>query len=161
MRTKGTAAELEMRRRIAGRLLLQGKKLQEVADAVAASMSSVKRWKKAVQEGGLDALAAKPQPGREPKLDEEQKAQLVETLLEGPIEAGYRTALWTCGRVAEVIQKRFHVNYHPCHVWKILRGLGWSCQKPEQKAREQDEKEVRRWRAVEWPRIKRGHGKTS
>ena len=152
---------MEVRRRIAGRMLLQGKKLAEVAEAVGVSMSSVKRWKKAVRRGGLDALRAKPIPGRPPRLKERQRRQLVKTLSAGPLKSGYSTDLWTCARVAEVIERRFGVRFHPGHVWKLLRGLGWSCQKPEQRARERDEQAIRRWRKRDWPRIKKEHRKAS
>ena len=64
------------------------------------------------------------------------------------------TDLWTCARVAKVIRKTFDVEYHPSHVWKLLRSFGFTCQKPEQDAREQDPDEVRRWIEEEWPRIK-------
>jgi transposase len=49
----------------------------------------------------------------------------------------------------------FGVEYHPGHVWKILRGMAWSCQKPERRARERDEDAIRRWRQEDWPRIKK------
>jgi len=55
--------------------------------------------------------------------------------------------------VAEVIAKKFGVAYHPDHVWKILRSLGWTCQKPEQRARERDEAAIRQWREAQWPGI--------
>jgi transposase len=147
---------LEIRRRIGGRLLLQGKKLREVADACDVDISSVKRWKERVRHAGLEALAATQQPGREAKLNDAQRAKLVEILLAGPVNAGYLNDLWTCGRVAEVIERRFGIQYHLAHVWKILRRLGFSCQKPEQKAREQDEGKVCRWRRYQWPTLKRG-----
>jgi transposase len=160
MRPKGSAAELEARRRLAGRLLLEGRKIGEVAQIVAASESSVRRWCQAVQKGGFEALKAKPHPGPKPRLNEKQKQRLVKILLAGPRQAGYRTDLWTCPRVAEVVAKKFHVKYHPAHVWKLLRSLGWRCQKPEQRARERNEAAIRRWRRQEWPRIKRGHSVT-
>ncbi len=156
MRLKGSAAELETRRRLAGRLLLEGRKIDEVVQIVAASESSVRRWNRAVQKGGLEALKAKPHPGPKPRLNEKQKQRLVKTLLAGPCKAGYRTDLWTCPRVAEVIAKKFGVKYHPAHVWKVLRSLGWTPQKPEQRARERNEADIRRWRRQEWPRIKKG-----
>jgi len=93
-------------------------KLAEVADACDVGISSVKRWKEAVREGGLDALAVHDSPGREPKMDETQKEKLVRILLAGPLKAGYRNDLWTCARVAEVIERRFRVKYHLSHVWK-------------------------------------------
>lgn len=156
MRPKGTAAELEVRRRIAGRLLLKGRKVGEVAKIVDVSVSSAKRWKIAVSKGGLEALSSKPHPGRKPYLSTKQKKKLIEILLAGPLVAGYRTDLWTCPRVAEVIARKFGVDYHVDYVWQVLRDLGWSCQKPEQRARERDERAIRRWRKRDWPRIKKG-----
>jgi transposase len=161
MRTKGTAAELEVRRRIAGKLLLEGRSASEVAKIVDVSLSSAKRWRKAVLDGGIEALASKPHPGRRPYLDPRQKQRLVAILLAGPGKAGYKTDLWTCPRVAEVIARRFGVRYHVDHVWQVLHHLGWSCQKPEQRARERNEETIRRWRKYDWPRIKKGAASSS
>jgi transposase len=135
---------------------LEGKSISEVARLVKASKSSVKGWKDAVARAGLDALNAKPHPGRKPRLNRAQKKQLVRILLRGPLDAGYRTDLWTCERVAEVVERKLGVSYHPGHVWKSLRSLNWTCQRPEQRARERDEEAIERWRRKEWPRIKKG-----
>jgi transposase len=156
MRPKGSAAELQARRLLAGQLLLEGSDVDEVAEIVGASESSVRRWRRAVEKGGLEALLAKPHPGRKPRLDAKQKQRLIEILLAGPRKAGYSTDLWTCRRVAEVIAKKFQVKYHPDHVGKMLHDLGWTCQKPEQQAREADDAAIQRWRKRDWPRIKRG-----
>lgn len=155
MRPKGTALALEIRRRVAGRLLLEGESVQDVAELFEVSLTSVKRWKKAVLQGGLEALGAKSHPGPQPRLSEPQREQLKELLLAGPIAAGYANDLWTCPRVAQVIYKTFGVEYHTAHVWKVLRGLGFTCQKPEHKAREQDDEALRRWRRYKWPAIKK------
>jgi len=155
MRPKGSAQELEVRRQMAGKLLQEGKGVREVARLVGASPSSVSRWKQALEEGGTAALKAKPHPGRPPRLRPEQKEQLEQVLLEGPLAAGFSTDLWTLARVAKVIERRFGVKYHPGHVWYILRDMGWSCQKPERRARERDEDAIARWRWEDWPRIKK------
>lgn len=42
----------------------------------------------------------------------------------------------------------------PAHVWKSLRGCGWSCQKPERRTRERDEAATQRRLAVRWPDLK-------
>jgi transposase len=63
MRTKGTAAELEVRRRIAASLFGQKITLAEIAQLLDVSLSSVKRWKKALQHNGQAGLAAKQHPG--------------------------------------------------------------------------------------------------
>lgn len=42
-------------------------------------------------------------------------------------------------------------------VWRLLTGrLGWSLQRPRRQAVEGDGREIARWVAKEWPRIKRG-----
>lgn len=155
MRTKGTAAELEQRRRLALALLDQGMKGAQVARTLDVSRAAVTRWRQAYEKHGPAGLAAKPHPGARPRLSAAQRRRLARLLLKGPRRHGYRTELWTLGRVAEVIATTFGVEYHPCHVWKVLRGMGWSCQKPERRARERDEEAIRRWRQEDWPRIKK------
>jgi transposase len=155
MRPKGSAAELEVRRRLAGKLLSEGNGINPVARMVGASPSSVQRWKEAIDEGGMEALKAKPHPGRAARLSDRQKERLKAVLLAGPVAAGYLTDLWTCPRVAQIIERRFGVRYDPSHVWRILRSLRWSCQKPERRARERDEKAIERWHKEEWPGIKK------
>jgi len=76
-------------------------------------------------------------------------------LLEGPEKLGYETPLWTCARVAHLIDNEFGVAYHPGHVWKILDDPGWSGQRPVGRARERKEEEIRRWRRVRWPATKK------
>jgi transposase len=157
METKLTRMEMEARRLVAGRLLQQGKGVREVARLVGASPSSVSAWKAKLSKGGLDALRARKAPGAKPRLNARQRERLVKILLRGPRKSGYRNELWTCPRVAAVIEKVFGVKYHSAHVWRLLHDtLGWTCQKPEQRAREQDEEAIRRWRKQDWPRIKKG-----
>jgi hypothetical protein len=68
---------------------------------------------------------------------------------------GYKTDLWTLDRIARVIKQRFYIAYHPGHVWKILRALGWSCQKPERRAMQRDEAAIVHWKRYVWPQIRR------
>jgi transposase len=155
MRPKGSAKELEARRLVGGRLLQEGKGVREVARLTGASPSSVSRWKQDLEAGGLEALKAKAHPGRSARLTQDQKRALEQVLLKGPLAAGFSTDLWTLARVAEVIEREFGVKYHPGHVWYILRAMGWSCQKPERRARERDEEAIAKWRKEDWPRIKK------
>jgi len=143
---------------VAGQLLLDGNDVDYVAEFVGASLSSVKRWRRAVEEGGLEALKAKPHPGPVPRLNAKQKCQLLKILLAGARKAGYSNDWWTGRRVAEVVAKRFHVEYHPDYIGQMLHDLGWTCQMPEQKARESDVEAAERWRNKDWPRIKKGLG---
>ncbi|HET6427769.1 MAG TPA: IS630 family transposase [Phycisphaerae bacterium] len=155
MRPKGSAAELEQRRRLAISLLEQGMKPAHVAKAVGTSRASVTRWRQAWQDGGSEAVAAKPHPGKPPRLTVAQRRRLARLLLQGARKHGYSTDLWTLARVAEVIAVHFGVAYHPGHVWYVLRSMCWSNQKPERRARERDEQAIDQWRQQEWPRIKK------
>ena len=155
MRPKGSAAELEARRRRAVALLQDGKSNTEVAQLVGADLSSVKRWKRAVATGGLTALAAKPNRGRPPKLSLTQKDELKTIVCAGPRAVGLPSELWTCRRVGEVIFQRFGIQYHPDHVGRLLHALGFTQQKPQRRARERDEAAIEQWRKRDWPRIKK------
>jgi transposase len=155
MRPYGNPAALEARRRRAVALLEDGLGVREVARKIGCSPTSVSRWQAEVQAGGTDALRAKPTPGRPPRLTARQRTRLLNLLLKGATAHGYSTDLWTLPRVAEIIARTFGVRYHPAHVWKILRGEGWSCQKPERQARERDEGAIKQWRADRWPHIKK------
>ncbi len=154
MRPAGTSEQLEKRRRRAVQLVKTGGALSAVARQVHASVSSVFRWWQAYRRHGHRGLRARPTPGRPPRLSEAQKRKLVRLLLQGALRAGYTTELWTLGRVAELIHGEFDVRYHPAHVWKVLTGLGWSCQKPERRAVERNEAAIARWKREEWRRIK-------
>ena len=155
MRPKGSAAELERRRRQAMALVDQGMKPAAVARAVGTSRASLTRWRQMYQAGGQKAMEAKPHPGGKSRLTQRQRKRLVGLLLQGPRKHGYSTELWTLARVSELIAVTFGVGYHPSAVWHILRGMGWSCQKPERRARERDEQAIATWRPKEWTRIKK------
>jgi transposase len=115
---------------------------------------SVFRWAGVYRANGLRGLQPRPTPGRPPKLSRAQRVRLERALLKGPLATGYATDLWTLTRVAEVIQHLFGVRYHPCHVWRLLHSMDWSCQKPERRALQRDEAAITRWKQQRWPHIK-------
>jgi transposase len=156
MRPLGTAAELEKRRRRAVELLQQKMQIVDVAEALQASTSSVKRWRDAFAADGKEGLNSAPPRVHPSRLTDKQKQRLIRTLLRGARANGYPNDLWTCSRVAAVIEKLFGVTYHVDYVGTLLHKLGWSVQKPEQRARERDEAAIQRWQQQEWPRIKKG-----
>src|SRR5262245_45738464 len=155
MRPTGSAAELEARHRRAVDLLSDGKSNTEVARLIGVDVSSVKRWKRAAAQGGNEALAAKPNRGRPPRLTPEQKHELSQIVRGSPLAAGFRTSLWTCRRVAQVIRQRFGVQYHRDHVGRVLHALGFTQQKPQRRASERDEAAIEAWRERDWKRIKK------
>lgn len=154
MRPKGTAQELEARRREALAMFEQGHRVKDVAQRLGVSRISAGKWKKAGAANG-PGVAAKPMPPRERKLSGKQLDRLRELLLDGPIACGFPTELWTCPRVAQLILDRFGVSYHPDHLSRLLRDLGFTPQKPIRRAVERDEQAIRTWVKRDWPGLKK------
>jgi transposase len=146
---------LERRRLKAARLLRRGLRPAEVARRLGVHRQSVGRWQQQLAREGLAGLKKAGRAGRPPKLTAEQLLDLEEELIRGPRTWGYATELWTTQRVADVIQRHFGVRYHRDHVGRVLAQMRWSCQRPVGRAKERNEARIRRWKRVEWPRIKK------
>jgi transposase len=155
MRPYGTQAALEERRRRAVALVDDGIAIRQVARTIGCSHSSVIRWRDAVAADGPRGLNPKPVPGCPPKLTARQKQRIPKLLLRGPLAWGFRTDLWTTARIAAVIHREFRVRYHPTHVGRLLADLKWSCQKPERRALERNERAIAQWKRRVWPRIQK------
>jgi transposase len=146
---------LERRRFAAIRLLQEGLNQTEVADRLAVSRSTVVRWVSSYRREGKDALRKADRAGRPPRLSAPDRERLEKLLVRGPEALGYETPLWTCPRVAHLIEQEFGVRYHEGHVWKILVHLNWSPQRPTGRARERNEAQIRTWKKKTWPAIKK------
>jgi transposase len=146
---------LEKRRFAAVRLLDEGLNQTEIADRLAVSRSSVVRWVGQCRREGKAALRKAGRAGRKPMLGAADRQRLEKLLVRGPEALGYETPLWTCPRVAHLIEREFGVRYHEGHVWKILVSLRWSPQRPTGRARERSEEQIRIWKKKTWPAIKK------
>jgi transposase len=102
----------------------------EIGRELKVSNQTVSRWRKEYQEDGKAAMGKARRAERKLLLAARQLQQLTHKLLAGPEKMGYCTPLWTAQRVAVVIEQEIGVRYHSGHVWRILRGLGWSPQRP-------------------------------
>jgi transposase len=155
MRPIGSPAQLQERRTHAIQLLKQGYSPVEAARKIGVDRRSVRRWNASFRKLGSQGLKAKFASGRPLKLDDAKRKTLTNILIGGAIKAGYQTDLWTCPRVAHLIQKKFRIRYHSDHISRILHTMGFSSQKPERRARERDEKAIRHWVRYAWPQIKK------
>jgi transposase len=88
-------------------------------------------------------------------LNPTQLTQLVELLKQGAEAHGFLGDVWTRRRVAQLIQDRFGVSYHPTHVGRLLKQLGWSPQKPIVRATQRDEDAIAAWYSERWPALKK------
>jgi transposase len=146
----------EGRRRRAWELKQAGWKQQDIAAALGVTSGAVSQWlARARAEGVEEGLRRHPAPGPTPKLTPDQLAQ-VPTLLDRGAEAyGFRGQAWTCKRVGEVIRRTFGVTYDPSHISRLLHRLGYSVQRPIERATQRDEAAVRGWWEHRWPAVKK------
>lgn len=146
---------LEERRLKAAELLRKGVSEAEVARQVGVHRQSVNRWAGALKESGRRGLRKAGRAGRKPRLTSAQLGRIERALKRGPEAAGYETGLWTAFRVADWIERELGVAYHPGHVWRILRQLGWTPQRPTGRALERNEEAIQHWKRYRWPALKK------
>jgi transposase len=155
---RGDRAALEQRRLAAVALFREGCSQAEVSRRLRVSRESARRWYEQLQAGGKRALRAAPRTGRPARLSNEDLRRVERALLRGAREHGFTTDLWTLPRIATVIERVTGERYHPGHVWRILRRMGWSLQRPARRALERDQAAIDRWVRERWPRVKKTPG---
>src|SRR5665213_257477 len=154
--TDGMPKDWRQRRRFqALRLKHQGWYQRDIAQAVGVTEVSVSHWVARARIEGELALLSRRIPGRPAELSPAQQRMIPEFLWHGAEAYGFRGSVWTCARVARVIEEEFGVAYDKSHVSRLLRRLGWTPQTPIQRASQRDEQAIEQWRAVTWPRLLR------
>lgn len=148
-------AGMEKRRLRAATLFAQGVRQAEVARRLEVSRQAVKNWYDRWKRGGRSALKGAGRAGRKPELSPKQLWRVEKALLKGPRSNGFDSDLWSLPRLALAIEQLTGVRYHPGHVWKVMRALGWSAQKPQTRARERDEAVILHWKTRTWPLTKK------
>src|SRR4051812_44134088 len=83
---------------------------REIAKARGVSAPAVSHWLDVAGRDGVDALRSRPAAGRVPRLTAGQKHLIPEFLWHGPEAYGFRGQVWTCARIALVIEEEFGVR---------------------------------------------------
>jgi len=126
-----------------------------IAEALGVTEGAVSQWFKRVREEGVAALRSRrEESGRKPGLSAEDLAYLEQCLQRGPEAYGFRGDAWTQGRVRAVIAQEFGVTYTPRHVGRLLLKIGWTRQKPVERADQREEEEVAAWQTETLPDLK-------
>lgn len=146
----------KQRRQRALVLAAQGWKQSRIAEALGVSQAAVSQWLAA--GGGSDGTQERR--GRPAKLAGEQLRLVPDLLSHGAEVWGFRGELWTCARVAAVLQEEFGVRYSPSQVSRLLKALEWTPQQPIERASQRDEAAIEAWRNVRWPELKKRRTQT-
>jgi transposase len=119
------------------------------------SRMSANRWRRVLAAGGRAALESKGAGGARCKLTSAQLRELEAVLDAGPTVSGWdEDQCWTLARIAEVVRRRFRVEYTLAGLDLLLHRIGWSVQVPARRAAERDEARIAAWREETWPVVK-------
>jgi|SRR5687768_8656262 len=145
----------EGRRLRAWALAQDGWKQRDIAAALGVTEGAVSQWLTRARAGGVEALRRRPPPGAPPKLPRDQLARVPVLLARGAEAFGFRGDVWTCPRIAAVIETAFGVRYTAAHISRLTRAFGWTAQVPVVVPTQRDEAAIRRWWEEHWPALKK------
>ena len=127
----------------------------EIATLLDAPRSKVSLWLGQYEEHGWEALLEGHRSGRPGQLDAQQRQSLCAILDSGPVASGFVSGVWTSPMIARVIEEEYRVQYHPGHVRKLLKDLGFSVQRPRKRLAKGDPVLQDRWQRYTYPRLKK------
>jgi transposase len=120
--------------------------------------NAVNRWIKRYRQGGWAGLGERRRgrrPGEQAALTEPQQQEVIALVRDAtPDQLGLAGFLWTRDAVAELINQRYGLLLARTTVGAYLRGWGFSPQRPQRRALEQNPAAVRRWLAETYPAIR-------
>ena len=151
--------ELEVRRLSAVPYFKQHRSQYWIGDKLSVSREAVGQWYRIWEKEGVTGLK-QGKYGRVSKLTRKQERTIQKDILKGAQKAGYSGDFWTLERITDYIKKKTGVLYQERSVWHTLERFGFSCQVPQRRARERNEKAISTWVKETWPKIKKGASKT-
>jgi transposase len=107
----------------------KGKDVKEIQGMYSASHKSICNWVHRYNAEGIEGLKDRPRFGRPSLLTASQKSELDQLIQNNPLEHGYPTATWTGALVADLVKKKFGVEYKKAQIYNILHSLKFSFQK--------------------------------
>lgn len=114
------------------------------------------RRRRYIPAQGLRRKIAK---GAKPRLCASDRAKLPALLAWGAEAFGFSGNVWNSRRVSKVIKQVFGVSYHPDHCGRLLHEMGWSQQKPLERAAQRNEEAIQDWREQQWPALKKSRAR--
>ncbi len=142
--------------RIQGVMLsLEKHSVSEIAQLLHMHRSTVHSWILWWNEYGKEGLYEGHRSGRPRNLTETDRRRLSDIVDSGPVAYGLQTGVWTSPIVAGVVEDEFGVRYHPGHVRKLLKELGFSVQRPTPALVQADPKKQNKWTRYTYPNLKK------
>lgn len=145
---------IEEKRRTAHGLREKGLTRAEIGEIVGAHADTVGRWLK-LSKNDLALKKRGRKAGEQKSLSDSQEADIRRRIIDKtPDQLKLHYALWTRQSVGELIEQRTGIKLTPRAVGNYLKRWGMTPQKPQKRAYEQREPEVKKWLKTEYPEIK-------
>jgi len=127
----------------------------DIATVLHQHRSTVHSWIILWNQHGINALFEGHRSGRPAQLTETDQEKLYDIIESGPVAYGLNTGVWTSPIISHVIYEEFNVKYHPGHVRKMIKNLGFSVQRPTTQLIRADKKAQNRWIRYTYPNFKK------
>jgi transposase len=142
--------------RLSGIMLsLEKHRVNEIARLLHVHRSTVHSWIYNWNEYREQGLLEGYRSGRPNRLNELDRQRLADIVDSGPIAYGLNTGVWTSPIIAQVIEEEFEISYHPGHVRKMLKEIGFSVQRPTTKLVQADQQQRNKWIRYTYPNLKK------
>jgi transposase len=134
----------------------QGQSPEKVIATLGFSRACIYNWIARYRAGGWDALRSGKHTGRPKKLSGSQIAWIHKTIRDkDPLQLKFPFALWTRSIVTRLIRNQFGLKISESSAGRLLRQMGFSCQKPLYRAYQQNPEAVEYWKKTVFPQIKK------
>ena len=135
------------------KLWKEGKDVKDIAHFFGVTFDAVYKWIRKFKQKGKESLRMKKAKGAEPRLNSDDKKQIISWLKKSAMDFGFETPLWDCKRIQRMINKKLNKNIAISNLWENLRKWNLTPQKPEKIALERSQRKVTEWIKNKWPDI--------
>ena len=127
----------------------------DIAGLLKVNRTNVPVWINNWNDYGADGLLEGHRSGRRGALSTEDKKRLMDIIDSGPVAYGLNTGVWTSKIVTKIIEEEFGIGFHPGHVRKLLKEIGFSVQRPTYKLVKAESKKKNKWIRYTYPNFKK------
>ncbi len=146
---------LQAMRQRAVKAVREGRPPAEVAKVLGMNRRTIYRWIATFNEGGQNALLARPIPGRPSVLTEAELEWLYRNISNhSPQQFQFDFGPWTISLIRHLIEYHLGKKLSPATLHRVVLNLGFTPQKPLYRAWQQDDALVNAWEIEIFPKIR-------
>jgi transposase len=143
IRQEGDAQQRDRYRSVL--LAIDGEATLTIMSTLARSRGFVQRWAYAYRDHGLDAIAAKPRGGSQPKLDAAAQQRFIDRFQAGATDADDGRCTLRGRDAVRILADEFGVSYSLSGAYELLHRHNLVCLKPRPQHRHNDPQAMAQW----------------